>query len=63
MRDIFADLKYGYRALTSHPGFTAVAVASLALGIGLNKTIFSVVNAVPAWRAARVDPVAALHYE
>jgi len=46
MRDIFSDLKYGCRALASHPGFTAVAVASLALGIGLNTTIFSVVNAV-----------------
>ncbi len=46
MRDIVNDLKYGFRALASHPGFTAVAVASLALGIGLNTTIFSVVNAV-----------------
>ena len=46
MRDIFKDFKYGARALASHPGFTAVAVASLALGIGLNTTIFSVVNAV-----------------
>ncbi len=46
MRDIFKDLKYGFRALASNPGFTAVAVASLALGIGLNTTIFSVVNAV-----------------
>jgi hypothetical protein len=46
MRDIFNDLKYGFRALASHPGFTGVAVVSLALGIGLNTTIFSVVNAV-----------------
>jgi predicted permease len=46
MNDIVKDLKYGVRALASHPGFTAVAVASLALGIGLNTTIFSLVNAV-----------------
>jgi putative ABC transport system permease protein len=40
------DVKHGFRMLTSHPAFSAVAVFSLALGIGLNTTIFSVVNAV-----------------
>jgi predicted permease len=40
------DLGHGVRLLVRRPGFTAVAVLSLALGIGLNTTLFSVVNAV-----------------
>src|SRR5262245_4136163 len=46
MATFFQDLKYGARLLTKAPGFTLIAALSLALGIGANTTIFTLINAV-----------------
>ena len=50
------DLRFAVRSMRRNPGFTAIAVATLALGIGVNTAIFSLIDQVLLWKVPARDP-------
>jgi hypothetical protein len=62
---IVQDLRYGVRQLVKNPGFTAIAVLTLALGIGINASMFSMVSGIilrrpPGYQPDRIGVVAGI---
>src|SRR5882762_1030247 len=56
MTSLWQDLRYGLQMLLKHKGFTAVAVLTIALGVGANTALFSVVDAVLLKKLPVSDP-------
>ncbi|HEV7747782.1 MAG TPA: ABC transporter permease [Pyrinomonadaceae bacterium] len=68
MQTLLKDIRYGVRSLLKHPGFTAIVVVTLAVGIGASSAIFSVVNTVllrplPYPRAERIVAIQELNQQ
>ncbi|MBZ5609427.1 MAG: ABC transporter permease [Acidobacteriia bacterium] len=58
-----ADLRYAFRALAKNPGFTLVAVLTLAIGIGVNTTLFTAYNAIALKPLPVPDPNTVVRFE